>query len=614
MKRKFFVVTAVIISSQLHAQQDTTSKSLDEVVVTANKFQQKAMETGKVTTIISNRVIERSLGKDLAQLLTEQAGIVINGANSNPGKDKSFYLRGAGNKYTVILINSVPVNDPSFSGAFDLRLLPLEQIERIEIVKGAQSTLYGSDAVAGIVNIITKKGANTPAQLYGSAAVGSYHTKKINLGVSGSADKASYNAGFTHYETKGISEALDTTIAKNFDKDGYSQNAFNFSASSTVAKIITIKPFFRYSYLKSNYDDGGFADAANKSRSSVLTGGAQAEIKYTHGAVIAQYSYDEMTREYNSTWGKSEFSGNNKLAEVYSFYDINDHFRILAGLDNRKQKNLDSFVTITSPYISLFVKNINGFYIEAGGRYNHHSKYGDNFTYSFNPSYIIKSNTKIFANIASAFRAPGISELYGAFGANPDLNPEKSNTWEAGFQTSACNDKFEIRAVYFKRKIKDAIAYTNKYENFDLQNDHGFEVEPVIRINEKLNINLYYAFTDGDVTRKLTNKDTTYYNLFRRPKHSFGGTISYQLTKNLFLSTNLYNYGKRTDLDFGSWPAKEVSLKNYFLWSAYAEYSIAANKLKFFIDVKNILDKKYAEVYGYSTQGFNLAGGVSFKL
>ena len=152
---------------------------------------------------------------------------------------------------------------------------------------------------------------------------------------------------------------MDTTIAKNFDKDSYSQNAFNFSASSTVAKIITIKPFFRYSYLKSNYDDGGFADAANKSRSSVLTGGAQAEIKYTHGAVIAQYSYDEMTREYNSTWGKSEFSGNNKLAEVYSFYDINDHFRILAGLDNRKQKNLDSFVTITSPYISLFVKNIN---------------------------------------------------------------------------------------------------------------------------------------------------------------------------------------------------------------------------------------------------------------
>src|SRR5687768_15523418 len=108
MKRKFFVVAAVIISSQLQAQQDTTSKSLDEVVVTANKFQQKAMETGKVTTIISNRVIERSLGKDLAQLLTEQAGIVINGANSNPGKDKSFYLRGASNKYTVILINSVP--------------------------------------------------------------------------------------------------------------------------------------------------------------------------------------------------------------------------------------------------------------------------------------------------------------------------------------------------------------------------------------------------------------------------------------------------------------------------------------------------------------------------
>jgi vitamin B12 transporter len=511
-------------------------------------------------------------------------------------------------------MNGIPVNDPSFSGAFDLRLLPLEQIERIEIVKGAQSTLYGSDAAAGVVNIITKKGANKPAQLYGSAAIGSYHTNKINMGVSGSADKASYNAGFTHYERKGISEALDTTTEKNFDTDGYSQNAFNFTGSSTVAGIVNVKPFFRYSYLKSNYDDGSFTDAANKSRSSLLSGGVQAEVKYAHGAVIAQYSYDEMTREYNSTWGKSEYSGNNKLAEVYSFYNINDHLRILAGLDTRKQKNLDSFVTITSPYISLFITNIKGFYIEAGGRYNHHSKYGDNYTYSFNPAYIVRGNTKIFANIASAFRAPGISELYGIYGANPGLKPEKSSTWEAGFQTSAVNDKFEIRAVYFKRKIKDVITYTSRYENFDLQNDHGVEVEPAIHINEKLHINLYYAFTDGEVTRRSDNKDTSYYNLTRRPKHSFGGTIGYQFTKNLFLSTNLYNYGKRTDLDFANWPAKQVTLKSYFLWNAYAEYGIGLNSIKLFVDVKNILDQKYAEVYGYSTQGFNLTGGVSFKL
>lgn len=205
------------------AQEDSTkATSLSEVVITATRFPQKVSETGKVISIISKEDISHAAGKDLAQVLNEQAGIIVNSAYSNPGKDKSIFLRGAKPDYTVLLIDGVPVSDPSGAGgAFDIRLFPVEQIERIEILKGAQSTIYGSDAIAGVINIITKKGADKPATVYGDISAGSYNTLKTGIGIGGAAEGASYNVGFTHYQTNGISEAEDTTAAKSFDKDGF---------------------------------------------------------------------------------------------------------------------------------------------------------------------------------------------------------------------------------------------------------------------------------------------------------------------------------------------------------------------------------------------------------
>jgi vitamin B12 transporter len=618
MKKNLFVVAAgLFISSQLSAQ-DSTTKSLSEVIITANKVNQKILETGKVTTVINRKTIEQSAGKDLAQLLTEQAGIVINGATSNPGKDKSFYLRGAGNGYTVILIDGIPVNDPSFAGAFDLRLLPLDQVERIEIVKGAQSTNYGSDAVAGVINIISKKGANKPAQFYGNAAAGSFNTYKFTTGVRGTAEKINYNFSYTHNESQGISEALDTTKSKSFDKDGFLNNAVSISVDAPVGKLVRVQPFARYSYFQGGYDDGSYSDAANTFNSSLLTAGSSVELKTEKGGARTFFSYDEMDRSFVSeAYGPTPFKGSNKIFDIYGYYQVAKNVKVLAGIDNRYQKNLDSNVHINSPYVSLFLQNFKGFYLEAGARYNKHSKYGDNFTYSINPSYVLNENVKLFVNYATAFRAPSISALYGAYGANPNLKPELSRTFEAGVQTSLFDDKLNFRAVYFDRHGKDVIIYTNKYENYDKQDDHGFEIEPTIQFNKQIKLSAYYSYVNGEVTtRGAGNKDTSYFNLLRRPKHSFGATLSYQITASFFVSTNAYNYGKRTDTDFGIWPApaKEVILKSYFLWSIHAEYSVIKDKLVVFADGKNLLDKDYVEVLGYSTPGINFIGGIRFNL
>ncbi len=615
MKKKIFIAAAVLISSHLHAQQD--SASLNEVVLTATKSLIKQSQTGKVVTIIGPSVLEKSQGKDLAQLLTEQAGIVVNGATSNPGKDKPLFIRGANNINTVILIDGIPIVDASgVTGAFDPRLIPLENIERIEIVKGAQSTLYGSNAVAGVINIITKKGANKEASVYGTVSAGSYNSFNANVGVRGTIENSSYDVGYIHRQTNGISEAKDTVGSLNFDKDGFNQNGVYINFDAGITKNFHFKPYFRYQYFKGGYDDDAFTDGANTYTSSVLSVGTIFKYDYKKISLTAQYGHDETSRLYESTYGPSPYEGKSHTAEIYSTYRVNDQFQVLGGLDFRKYESLDSTSNIFSPYLSVFYKSKKNLNVELGGRYTKHSEFGDNFTYSINPSYLINNKIKVFANIASAFRAPSLSELYGPYGANKNLKPETSNTYEAGAQLFF--DKGDVRAVYFKRDIKDVIKTGAGYVlyNLDEQNDNGVEVESNIKVTSKLKVSLYYAYVDGKVTTDNGGKDTTFFNLVKKPKHSFGVTAGYQVTPKLFVSTNVYNYGKRIDSYFDpmTYTVSAVDLKSYLLWNAYAQYDVFKNKLKVFVDVKNILDEDYYEVYGYGVQGTNVTAGLSFKL
>jgi vitamin B12 transporter len=632
MKNKIFMVAAVIFSGQLKAQNITpiatndSTKSMDEVVITATKFPKRQSETGKVVTVITNAQLQRSSGKDLSQLLNEQAGLVINGANSNPGKDKSVFLRGASSKYTLILLDGIPVTDPSgVGGAFDLRLLSIDQIERIEILKGSQSTLYGSDAIAGVINIITKKSGSKNIGAAGTVSYGSYNTFKGNAVVNGSTQKVDYNIGYTYFKTDGISEAADKTGNSNFDKDGYKENSFNASVGIKATDKLKISPFFRLADYKGNYDDDAFTDGAGKYNSKFLNTGFISQYKLSQGAITLQYGHAKTDRIFDGTYGKSDFKGRLDNAELFYNTAVGKYVQLLSGINFQQIKMLDTTaskkdpsVTLTSPYISLYLHNLHGWNVELGGRYNNHSKYGSNFTYSFNPSYLIDKTTKLFFNYSTGFKAPTLYDLYGKYGSNENLKPEKSTSIEAGVQTTLAENKIELRVVAFDRKIKDAIVYGPSFINInqDRQHDKGFEIEPTFFINKNLTVRTSYAFVDGDVTTPNGAKDTTYFNLIRRPKHSFSINIACQASKNLFVNANLKTFSKRTDLFFDpvTFEQSTVELKAYALLDVYAEYKLADGKLKVFADAKNITDSKYTEVYGFNTLGFNINAGISFKL
>ena len=631
-ERKVWAITLIafwwLAPNQTNAQQDSTKTSqLNEVVVTATKFSKNQVETGKVLTVIDEAQLQRSAGKDISQLLNEQVGITINGANSNPGKDKSVFLRGAGSQYTLILLDGIPVNDPSgIGGAFDLRLIPVDQLERIEILKGSQSTLYGTDAIAGVINIITKKKGDKPVGGFGTLSYGSYQTFKGNVGLAGSTNMVDYNLSYTRFQTDGISEANDETGNGNFDDDGYSQNSFQVNLGIDPTEKFSVRPFLRYTDYDGKYDGGAFADDKTAVYTTkLLNFGLTGHYALTKGAINFQYGRSNTERNFESSFGKYPFEGNFDNAEVFVNHDLGDNFQVLAGINfqnlNMEDENAvkkDPSVTITSPYASFFIKNLNGFSAELGGRYNSHSEFGSAFTYSVNPSYLINNRLKLFANYSTGFKAPTLNELYGQYGANDKLKPQESNSAEAGLQFIAPDSRFDIRATYFNRKIENAIVYgAMGYVNLNEQNDHGFEIEPTIRVNDKLSIRGFYAFVDGEVTTKTSvDQDTTFNNLIRRPKNSFGVNVGYYITKNFFASVNFKTFGARKDTFFDSndFSTKSVNLSAYQLLDLYAEYKLASGRVRLFFDAKNILDQDYAEVYGYNTLRFNINTGVTFNL
>jgi vitamin B12 transporter len=618
--KKIFIVAAVATSTQLAAQttDEDSIKSLDKVVITATKYPTKQSNTGKVVSVITREQIEKSSGKDLAQVLNEQTGLIVSGSVSNPGKDKSIFLRGASSNYTLILLDGIPLNDPSGTGGtFDIRLIPVEQIERIEILKGSQSTLYGSNAIAGVINIISKKPESPQLTGQGLISYGSYNTFKANADLSRKSKWIEYNLNYEYFDTKGISEAKDTTDTANFDKDGFTRQSFQANIGVTVSTHIKLSPFYRFSQFDGQYDADAFTDGKQQYKARLVNTGLIGTFGYNKGVVTMNYGYDFTDLSYTGYLLGGKFNH----AEAYVNHNINQHLKLLAGVNYQtfRLPKPDTTNSIFSPYASL-VYHQSEFTMELGGRYNKHNRYGDNFTYSINPSYLLKGRLKMFVDISSGYRAPAINELFGPFGANPELKPETSSTVEGGVQGWTINKKMSVLATYYQREIEDVIVYEypKGYTNRDRQKDHGVEFEVQYVPDHRWNLKASYAFVDGELTQKLAAKDTTFHNLIRRPKHTVNFFAGYQATNKLFLSTSLQHFSKRNDIYYNPnnfYTPEQKVLKAYFLWNAYAEYKVLNNGLFIFIDAKNLMNNKdYEEVYGYNVQGFTTYAGIRFKL
>ncbi len=629
-KRITLLFVGLLCSLSVNAQQEqqvTDSLQLDKITVTASKIPQTMRETTKPVLIIDEKTIEQSAGKDLAQLLNEQSGIIINNANSTPGSTKGVYIQGATTKYALVLIDGIPVSDPSgVGGALDFRMLPLNYVERIEVVKGSQSTLYGSDAVAGVINIITKKSSDKPFSTTASASYGSYNTFEGDVGINGQiGESTSYVVNFTRESTEGLSAAEDQSGSAGFDKDGFNQNTVFAKVGYSLLENLNISPFINYSTNKGDFDADAFTDGANTFDLTLLNPGLR--IDYATGKIKlnAGYNFTSMASRNVTTFGENVYEGTVHNLDVFGTYRISDHIQALVGtavehftLPSNTSSGEEEKAQLVSPYATVFLKDYHGLNVELGYRINTHSEYGTNSTFSFAPSFNISEQLKVMTSIGTGFKVPTLSELYGPFGANPDLDPEKSLTFDIGAVAYLAENQLKLEAHYFNRSVDDVIIYSfpGGYINRDRQDDHGIEIETNWLINEFITAGAFYNYLYGKITEEdISGNETSSYNLIRRPKHSVGAKMNLNLTKNLSVSLNGTFMGERTDLFFDptTYVSSEVELDPYFLFNLYAEYKLSDGMFTAFADLKNLLNADFYEVYGYNTLGFNVRSGLRFN-
>jgi vitamin B12 transporter len=619
-------LASLLFAAILPAQVPNLSTTAEEVVVTGARFTRPLAKSPENVTIIDSSTVARAT--DLAQLLNEQPGIVINGAYSNPGKDKSIFLRNGSNQYTLILLDGQPLTDPSsLGGAVDLRLLSLDGIERIEILRGAKSLLYGSDAVAGVINLVTAKGtASDPFTLHLRAAAQTYNTLDAGVTISGSTKKLDYRIGLDYFDTDGLSEALmsaDSTAA--FQKDGSQRQNFSTSLTYRPNQYLTLRPTLRIAGFNGDYDAGSFRDGDNSYTNDLLLPGLAVDYKKGKTTLGGRYNFASTDRIFkDAAFGTSEFLGRSHQGDVFGTYRPTNRAAITFGTQLREEILVpagdaeNQTATTLSPYLQLHLTLAEKLFVDAGFRYNNHSEFGGQSNYSLALGIQSTQAWSSRVSLSNAFQSPTLDQLAGPFGANPDLKPQVALSAEASTSLRHPAGKYAFQLTAFQREIKDVIVYTSNYENQDEQLDRGVEFSANGQVSKQLTLNGSLTYVKGRRSSFDFNGVPTETEVFFRLPQTTGSLgLTYNSIKSSFTARLSGHYtGERPDVWFdANFSRFEVDLDPYFLVNAYAEYRfLKAENLRIFFDVKNLTNADFVEVTGFSTMGTVVRGGISIQL
>lgn len=649
MKKMLFGVGAAVLSAICSFSQSKQSNAdstravvLDEVVVTANKFLQKQSQTGKVITVIDKATLLANQGKNVSQLINETAGISVNGAQNTLGTNQVVYSRGASSGRTLVLVDGMPVYDPSLiNNEFDLNFLAGGLIERIEVARGAQSTLYGSDAIGGVINIITKTHSKNlnPIQTDAGISYGSFNTSRSFANVYGKSGKLSYQAGYQFVGSDGFSAAHDKNKVGNFDNDGFKQHSGNARLTYHFSDQLSLSAFSNISSYRADVDASGFVDDrdfTNDTRN--MQSGFVFDIKKAKWDVRVQYAYNNVKRNLLNDSGhvsgfskymRDDYEGNSHFAEAYGNFRLTKSLTLLAGVDYRNASMTNDFLSIssfgpfessfqdTSVYLASLYSSLalekGKFNMEAGFRFNDHETFGNYTTFTLNPSFRISKKWRVFGSIASGFKAPSLYQLY-SFAGNPNLNAEKAFNGELG--VAYTGKKGKIRLVNFYRDIENGIDfdYINfVYFNSGRQQVTGLEIEGDLQLGQKWVLRGNYTFLAAEerIQSRITTKDTTYNFLLKRPKHQAFASLNFMPAAKWNVGANMLAVGERKDV--GGFQRPDVTLAGYTIIGLTGTFK-ADEKITLFMDVQNLFDKEFFDINGYNSMRRNIQGGVRISL
>ena len=592
-------------------------QELDEVVVSDSRFPLKRENSGKTVIKIGLKELENNQGKTVAEIINIKSGIEITGSRGRQGEVLGVFARGGRGRQILILIDGIRVSDPSsFSQEYDLRLLAASNIESIEIIKGAASTLYGMSAATAVINIRSKKASNKKISGDFQSSIGTNQSSSVQnynisdfsntASVTGTLDSFTYSLGFSNVYTNGLSSIVTETN----EEDPFSRYNIDLKFGYTFNDRVNLTIYANQTNLNSAYDESfGLIDAPYTFITEQKRLGLSSKWTYEKGDLNLNGSFTNYKSDNRSAF-PSMFEGNNYVVDLFNRYTFDDSIYAILGvnynLDRAEVEGTQEF-SLVDPYANLVYISSFGLNINAGLRLNLHSEYGSHVVYNINPSYSIaleEGYLKFMGSYATSYITPSLSQLFGMFGANPLLEPETNRTAEGGLEYKA-NETLRLSALYFNRKEDNFVFFDNTlFQYFNATNTinaQGLEAQLDWVPLEKMNLIANYTFTErkGD-------------NAIRIPKHSVNAALSYNFSGKTYTSLTYAYTGKRLDTDFNTF--NDEVLDPFSTFGFYISQEVMTNKLKFFLNVENVFNTNFTEVIGFTTRGRNLRLGLSLKL
>ncbi|MCK5425191.1 MAG: TonB-dependent receptor [Emcibacter sp.] len=611
-------LTIALLSSAALSPVAFAEEGMEEVVVTATRYARPLSEIGSSISVISAEDMENSQTVFVQDILQNVPGLSLNQTGAFGGV-ASVRIRGASTAQTAVLIDGIHINDVSSpSGGFNFASLDPNGIERIEVLRGPQSILFGSDAMGGVINVITPTGEDG---LAGSLFIegGSFNTIRGGGHIAGGNDKLNFSLSGSGISTDGISKADEND--GNTEKDGYSNISLHGKITGKISENHSLQLISRYVDSRTEFDGFPFplfvlTDTDEVSLSKEFLIAARGFFNYLDGkfqnTLSAEYSKINRDGEANGApVSYLSFEGTRFNLDYFGHYEVSDDFNISLGLQHEETKAEAASpmkFKIDSVFSELSWQGIDGLTLTAGLRYDDHSQYGSTTTPRITGAYYFaNSDTKIFANWGEGFKAPTIFQLTFACSfcvvtvPNSDLEAEESNGWEIGFEQGFMDDKIHLGATYFDQKFKNLIDFdfVVGYNNIAKARTKGLEVFLDAQVTDSLFISGNYTFTDA------TDADTGL-DLIRVPRNAAFAEIQWQALGGLNLAFSMTYNGKEEGSFFS--PATE----GWTRFDLRASYAIN-DTVEVYGRVDNLFKKEYQQVSGYGTPDQSFYLGVRGK-
>ncbi len=610
------VLASFSVSHSAQAQT-AVAPTMPETVVTATRNPQLLSAAMHHTTVISRDDIERSQAPDLVSLLQREAGLQRT-QSGGVGTVSSIFMRGAPSLQTLVLIDGVPQNRQDASGAVSLEHLMLDNVERVEIVRGNVSAVYGSGAIGGVIQIFTRNGSGTPSASV-TAEVGPRSTQKLSAQANGTVGATSISAGASRFQTDGFS-AVNTAQqpGANADRDGYKNTSYNLALTHKLAPQHSVGVRVNASEGDTQYDNA-FGAPVDLQSSNTRLNQVGLFTDNTFGnwrsrVTLSQQS-DRSEFEDNGFFGSTErFKTSNTVLNWVNNLALGDNWLATAGIDYQRQSiQTSSSSAFATPYDKQ--RNASAVFggVEGGlgvGRVQlnlRHDSVGDldKTTGYLGYSLPLSEGLKLIASTSTAFNAPPLGYLFAPGYGNPALRPETANSQELGLQWEA--GKQSVRATVFNTRVKNQLEYdrtTFAFANIGRAKNQGLEVSYKGTVGStQLRANL----TVQDPKNSLTGEA-----LLRRAKTLWSVGASHTLA-GVALDADLRFSGKRSDRysNAVTFATVNTTLASYAVLDLAASYKLTAD-LDLRARLDNVTDKTYQTVYGYNQQPRSLYVGLNW--